>query len=146
MCWKYSCAAVGSGVGIIAAGATLDGLLESGGRPKIFFPFINNTIDKVVGAADPQDPIIISNNYKQKLIKISEANNNAEELSIAIEQINKEDLNAYNVNDAEKGEIKKSILELIKANQEEKINLKKNSINLVEHRASGKNISKFQSI
>lgn len=126
MCWKYSCAAVEGSVGIFAAGATLDGLLESGGRPKIFLPFLSNTLYKVVGPADPNNPRVIYNNYKQNLLKISDANNYAEELSQAIEQINKEDLNAQNLNENEKGEIKKSILDLIKANEEEKkINLKR---------------------
>ena len=56
ICWKYSCAAGASSVSLLAAGVTIDTILDASDRPKLFQPMINKVLGVTVPISDPQDP------------------------------------------------------------------------------------------
>jgi hypothetical protein len=58
-CWKVGCTAIGGGVGIIGGGVAFDQVLEAGGQPKIFLPFMGKDVRFVLGNNGNEDPLFM---------------------------------------------------------------------------------------
>ena len=72
-CWKVGCTAVGGGVGIIGGGVALDQLLESGGQPKIFLPFMGRGVRFVFGNNVNPDPSLVYDNIQRNIKELGSA-------------------------------------------------------------------------
>lgn len=124
LCWKYGCTAAGAGVSLLATGVTIDTVLENSGRSKLIQPLINQVLGTIVPPTDPSYPRVISQNFQNKLISLSEANSRAEELSKALTEISKVDLTGYNLSISEQDEIRKCLTDFMRASQLEQENIR----------------------
>ena len=132
VCFKYGCSVGATSVSLIAAGVTMDTVLEASDRPKIFQPFMNKVLGAALPALDPQDPRVIAQNYKKRLMNLSEANTRMDDLKKALEEINKVDFKGYNLTSTDKDEIKKSLADFMLATADEQSQIRKELFEIID--------------
>lgn len=134
-CWKFTCTAVGGGVGIIASGAAIDQLLEAGGHSKVFLPFLGRPVKFLLAPNEPQSPSLIYENYKKKLTELSHATAKADLFKEAINKISNEDLSNYDLKDEDAEAVKQGIAELIRASEEDRTALREELLKLLDKKS-----------
>ena len=132
ICWKYGCSVGATSVSLLAAGVTIDTVLEASDRPKLFQPIMSKVLGAALPVLDPQDPRVIAQNYRKRLINLSEANTRIDELKRALEEIQKVDLNEYNLTSTDKDAIKKSLADFMHASAEEQDQIRKELFEIID--------------
>lgn len=117
-CWKVGCTAVGGGVGVIGGGVAFDQLLEAGGQPKIFLPFMGKGVRFFLGNTN-QDPVSIYNHIQKNLQELESAEEQKEYIAKYINKISYEDLKKHNISETDMHDIKKALKEIYEANDED---------------------------
>jgi Nitric oxide reductase large subunit len=118
-CWKVGCAVVGGGVGMIGGGVAIDQLLEAGGQPKIFLPFMGSGVKFIFGNNLNSDPSIVYDNIQKNLRELGSAEDRQEYIAKYIDKISYEDLKKHNISEADMKDIKKALKEIYELNDKD---------------------------
>lgn len=137
-CWKIGCTVAGGSVGIIAGGSAIDQVLEAGGYPKVFLPFMGKSIRIFDGNKVVEDPEKVYNDFKTSLKQLENANDRQKFIEKTLNKLDSEDLEKYNMSKSESSDIKKAILDLAKKNDAEKKSIAANIIKEIEKLGRGK--------
>ena len=118
-CWKVGCTAVGGGVGVIGGGVAIDQLLEAGGQPKIFLPFMGRGVKFIFGDSTNSDPALVYANIQKNLKELGSAEERQQYIAKYIDKINSEDLKKHNISETDIIDIKKALREIYEANDKD---------------------------
>lgn len=107
-CWKFSCNGVTTGLGVIAAGATIDQVLDEAGYDKVFLSYLAKNL-QIVWAPKGDNPKDLYDKFIQKSKALLKATEEEEYLIKAVENISNEDFNRDDLTDSDKLLIKQGI-------------------------------------
>lgn len=137
-CWKIGCTVAGGSVGIVAGGSAIDQVLEAGGYPKVFLPFMGKSIRIFDGNKVINDPEKFYNDFKTSLKQLENANDRQKFIEKALNKLDSEDLEKYGMTKSESSDVKKAISDLAKENEAEKKSIAANIIKEIEKLGKGK--------